>query len=266
MIQKQANVTAQVQQFQEGVRTRMKKKYSRNHNVVTFEIDQVVTLRIPREDRATTDNHWVLCIIKEIPHEGRYRIPTKFGILDRLYPTSELNVVPSVDPDTYRLDFQNASTQTISFHAVAKRVDTSNKVATTCLCKKLCNPRSRCKCCKHKVQCSQYCHSARRDCGNACTDAAVVSRSESGEDNPQAGPNISILPRPQSSRPIKRRRANTASPRKRGKFDGEAIAEVEDALAADEGGLTALSQYALTAPVVRRLGGLRSRNKRGKVV
>ena len=42
-------------------------------------------------------------------------------------------------------------------------------------------------------------------------------------------------------------------------------AEVEDALGADKGGQTTLSQYALTAPVVRRLGGLRSRNKRGKV-
>ena len=115
-----------------------------------------------------------------------------------------------------------------------------------------------------------FCHSARRDCGNAGTveegtDAAIVSRSESGEDNPQAGPNISILPRPQSSKATKRRRANTASPRKRGKFDAEAIAEVEDALGADEGGQPTLSQYALTAPVVRRLGGLRSRNKRGKV-
>lgn len=88
----------------------MKKKDSRNHNVVIFEIDQVVMLRIPKEDRATTDNHRLLCMIKEIPHEGRHRIQTKFGILDRLYPTSELNVVPSADQDTYRLDFQNAST------------------------------------------------------------------------------------------------------------------------------------------------------------
>ena len=97
LIQEQANITAQVQQFQEGVRTQMKKKYSRNHKVVTFEIDQVVTLRIPKEDRATTDNHCLLCMIKEIPHEGRHKIQTKFGILDRLYPTSELNVVPSAD-------------------------------------------------------------------------------------------------------------------------------------------------------------------------
>ncbi len=97
------------------------------------------------------------------------------------------------------------------------------------------------------------------------TDAAVVSWNENGEDDPQAGPNISILPRHQSSKPTKRRRANITSPRKRGKFDAEAIAEVEDALGAVEGGQTTLSQYALTAPVARSLGGLRSQNKRGKV-
>ncbi len=42
----------------------------------------------------------------------------------RLYPTNELNVVPSVDQDAYRPEFQTASTQTISLHAVAKNVGT----------------------------------------------------------------------------------------------------------------------------------------------
>ncbi len=44
--------------------------------------------------------------------------------------------------------------------------------------------------------------------------------------------------------------------KKQGKFDEEAIAEVEDAFGADEGGQTTLSQYALTAPVVCRLDEL----------
>ena len=221
----------------------MKKKYSRNHKVVTFEIDQVVTLRIPKEARATTDNHRLLCMIKEIPHEGRHKLQTKFGILDRLYSTSELNVVPSADQEAYRLDFQNASTKTISPHAVAKKVGTSNKVAITCLCKKSCNPRSRCRCRKNKVKCSQYCHSARRDCTNAGTveegtDAAIISRSESGEDSPQASINTPSPPHVQPSKVTKRHWANTTSPRKRGKFDAQAIAEIEDALGADEGGQT----------------------------
>ncbi len=88
----------------------MKKKCSWNHNVVIFEIDQVVTLGIPKEDRATIDSHRLLCMIKEILPEEQNRIQTKFGILDQIYPTSELNVVSSVDWDTYQLSFQNDST------------------------------------------------------------------------------------------------------------------------------------------------------------
>lgn len=76
---------------------------------------------------------------------------------------------------------------------------------------------------------------ARQDWGNACTveettDTTIVLKIKSGEDNPQGGPNISILPYPQLSKARKRRWANTASLWKREKFDAKAIAEVEDAL------------------------------------
>lgn len=79
----------------------MKKKYSRNHKIVTFEIDQVVMLCITKEDHATADNYRLLCMIKEILHEGWHKLQTKFGILDQLYPTSELNIVPSADQEAY---------------------------------------------------------------------------------------------------------------------------------------------------------------------
>ena len=99
-----------------------------------------------------------------------------------------LNVIPLVDQDTYRLDFQNASTWTIFLHAVAKKVGTSNKVTITCVCKKLYNLWSGCKFCKNKVNYSQYYYLVRQNCSNAVIerkdiDAAMVSKSESGEDN-----------------------------------------------------------------------------------
>ena len=37
-------------------------------------------------------------MIKSIPHGGRHQIQTKFGILDRLYPTGD-----PVSPGTYHL-------------------------------------------------------------------------------------------------------------------------------------------------------------------
>lgn len=157
----------------------MKQKYTRNHNVITSEPDDIIILHIPKEDRAATNNHRVVVMVKSIPHEGRHQIQTKFGILDRLYPTGEFNVIPSVDQDSYRKVFLGAPIKLITLHAVAAKIRTSNKVAVSCNCKKFCAPQSRCKCRKNKVECLQYCHNSHRDCGNAgslkaCTDITIV--------------------------------------------------------------------------------------------
>lgn len=79
----------------------MKKKYSQNHKAVTFKIDQVIILYIPKKNHATTDNYQLLCMIKEILYKGRYKLQTKFGILDWLYSTSELNVISSANEEAY---------------------------------------------------------------------------------------------------------------------------------------------------------------------
>ena len=118
----------------------MKQRNLRNHEVITFEQDDIVILRIPKDDRAATDHDRVVVMIKSIPHEGRHQIKTKFGILDRLYPTGELNVISSVDQDGYRKDFLGASTKLITLHSVAAKIDTSNKVAVSCNCKKFYTP------------------------------------------------------------------------------------------------------------------------------
>lgn len=75
-------------------------------------------------------------MVKGIPHEGRHQIQTKFGILDRLHPTGELNVIPSVDQDIFRKDFLGAPAKLIKLHAVAAKIGISNKVAVSCNCKK----------------------------------------------------------------------------------------------------------------------------------
>ena len=310
ILKDQIALTTQVRNFQEGVRSRMQKKYSRNHNVVTFQPGEIITLRIPKEDRASTDNHRLICMIKSIPHDGRHLLQTRFGVLDRLYPTGELNVVPEVDQIALRSDFENAPSKAITLHAVAAKVGTSNKVAVSCSCKKTCSPKSRCKCQKQKLKCTQYCHSSARDCGNMGiieegTETAVIERpvqisdsdsppllpSDSDDDpslpeEPEHSPlpppaqehleqqplpppsNVQISPQRRSRKPgTKRPRANTNSNRKRNKINAEAQteeqAEVVEALNSGNH-QTTLSQFELTAPVVRRLRGLQSRNKKGK--
>lgn len=65
----------------------MKHRYAQSHKVVVFQENDIVTLQILKEDCAATDNHWVMVMIKSIPHESRRQIQTRFSILDRLYPT-----------------------------------------------------------------------------------------------------------------------------------------------------------------------------------
>ncbi len=43
-----------------------------NHKVINFEPDDIVTLCISKEDRAATDNHRVVVMIKSISHEGHH--------------------------------------------------------------------------------------------------------------------------------------------------------------------------------------------------
>ncbi len=77
-------------------------------------------------------------MIKSILYEERHQIQTKFGILNRLYHTGELNVILSVDQHGYRKDFLGATTKLITLHAFVAKIGTSNKVAVSCNCKKSC--------------------------------------------------------------------------------------------------------------------------------
>ncbi len=70
MLKDQMAFTTQVLEFQEGVRTRMQKKHSRNHNVVTFQPGEIVTLYNLKGDRASTDNHRLTYMVKNIFHDG----------------------------------------------------------------------------------------------------------------------------------------------------------------------------------------------------
>ncbi len=49
LVEEQKALIAQVHDFEEGVRTRMKQKYSQNHKVVIFQPEDIVTLRIRKE-------------------------------------------------------------------------------------------------------------------------------------------------------------------------------------------------------------------------
>ena len=151
-------LTTQVWEFQECVRTRVQKQYTQNYNVVTFLSGDIVTLCILKKDRASTNNHGPLYMVKNIPNDGRHFLQIQFSVLDRLYPTRELNVVPEVNQIVLRSEFEKASSKAITLHALATKVRTSNKVAVCYTCKKRCSPKFQCNCQKQKLKCIYYCH------------------------------------------------------------------------------------------------------------
>ena len=85
-------------------------------------------------------------MVKNIPHNRRHLLQTQFGVLDRLYPIRELNIVPEVDQTASSSEFENAPNKAITLHAVATKIETSTKVAMSCICKKTRCPKFRCRC------------------------------------------------------------------------------------------------------------------------
>lgn len=71
----------------------MMQKYTRQHLIKHFDIGDIVSLKVPREDRTSTDNRRLFGRILEEPYSHRYKVLTSSGIIKRLIPTKELSIV-----------------------------------------------------------------------------------------------------------------------------------------------------------------------------
>ena len=68
-------------------------KYIKKHNIQHFDIGAIVSLKVPREDRVSTDNKRLFAYILDEPYSHRYKVITLSGIIKCLIPTKELGVV-----------------------------------------------------------------------------------------------------------------------------------------------------------------------------
>ena len=69
------------------------RKYTKKHDIQHFDIGAIVSIKVPREDRTSTDNKRLFAQILEEPHPHRYRILIASGIINRLIPTKSLGVI-----------------------------------------------------------------------------------------------------------------------------------------------------------------------------
>ena len=118
-----------------------------------------VRIAVPALDRASTDDKRIFGrVIKSF--DNAYSIQTKYGVLDRNYPTSELMALL----DTIELGIpEPPPSKKITLHSVAVKESTTEKVLVHCKCKDKrtwCMTR-RCACVKAGVKCSVACHGGK---------------------------------------------------------------------------------------------------------
>ena len=89
----------------------MEKRYNKVNKVEVFEEGDPVRLKIPVEDRCSTDNKRIFCRVVEVKHGNRYALQCQYGVLqrfncaksmDRLSPT-----IPHQVPSYKRVAIEN---------------------------------------------------------------------------------------------------------------------------------------------------------------
>jgi hypothetical protein len=132
-------------------RDQMVKQYNKSHEIDVFAVKDIVTLRLPGGSggvRTSTDSRRLFCSIRSVPHEHRYELQTKFGVLDRLVPTRELKRVPRLLADSEEIEaLLNGPSKKVSMKKIGEMASTSDRVLISCRCKGKCASR-RCRCFK----------------------------------------------------------------------------------------------------------------------
>jgi stage V sporulation protein SpoVS len=141
-------------------RVSMIRKYTKKHDIQHFDIGAIVSIKVPQEDRTSTDNKRLFARILEEPYPHRYQVLTPSGIIQRLIPTKSLGVVDQALWSDILIP-----TSTKQVRLAAREASTSARVGISCQCKGQCSTK-RCRCYKETKECSVHCHNDDHDCGN----------------------------------------------------------------------------------------------------
>jgi hypothetical protein len=170
-------VIAKAQKATQKAKLRMMQKYSKQHTIQHFNIGDIVSVKVPREDRTSTDNRRLFGRILEEPYAHRYKVLTTSGVIKRLIPTKGLSAVnESLWPDITI----PRSTKEVTLTEAARDASTSARVGVSCQCKGECKTK-RCRCYKEDKKCTVHCHRDDHNCGNQSelatgTELALVER------------------------------------------------------------------------------------------
>lgn len=94
-----------------------------------FEVRESVSLDFLALNRSSTDDKRIFGQVKQIYNSPSYKMGTKNGVLDRIFPTSELMLLPStIDLEIPVPDSDREITQ----YTVAARECTTDKLLVFC--------------------------------------------------------------------------------------------------------------------------------------
>lgn len=175
-LQNQRETTiAQVRQRSSQNRDRMIQKYNKRQasSPTKFVISDYVTVFIPRQDRAATDDRRLPARVIAIPHRDRYKLQTVTGILKHHYGTRHLEPVPSAIIPTI-----GDNPAVVTLRAAAKSVsrNPSGSGRARYNCKTTCST-NHCSCYKGQRKCTSNCHPRGTGDQNCCN---LNGESESG--------------------------------------------------------------------------------------
>lgn len=107
-------------------------QYGKQRAVKSFKVGESVSVAVSALDHASTDDKRIFGQAKQVHNGPSYEIQTKYGILDRNFPTSELMPLPS----TIDLEIPvPAPDRKKTLHAIAAQESTTDKVPVFCKCK-----------------------------------------------------------------------------------------------------------------------------------
>jgi hypothetical protein len=118
-------------------RDKMVTKHNKQSNIESFEDGDIVLVKIPRIDRTATDQRKLFGrVLSKAFRPPRYKVQTQYGIIDRLFPTKELKLVPLIVSTTIEIGDNQAI---IPLSKAAKLNSSGERVTGSCQCKGQCS-------------------------------------------------------------------------------------------------------------------------------
>ena len=139
----------------------MAARFNKKRNTQTFDVGDIVSVKIPPKDRATSiDNRRIYTRVLERKRDI-YQLQTKYGVLIRWYYTRDLAPVAPTLAKSLNLP---KNTRVIILRQATHSSTTAASVRISYRYKGLCDS-NRCGCKKNRVKYSIHYYKGIRDCG-----------------------------------------------------------------------------------------------------